>query len=100
MRNKILLLFAVMILTLAVSAIAAYAIPNGANITVINTTTAQIATPTNHTARGGFVSNANIVGNSQTRKWQGYFGEVSGNLTLENSAIQLMYSWAITNISG
>ena len=100
MRKDKLLFVVATIAILAVSAIAAYAFPDGASINVINTTTKANATPSNHTARGGFVANADISGSTQTRKWQGYFGEISGNLTLENAAAAQMYSWAVTNISG
>lgn len=51
-------------------------------------------------ARGGYISNMDLSATPQTCNWAGYFGEVTGTLTLEDATGDKMYSWAAADIGG
>lgn len=74
--------------------------PDGATITP---GTPQTKTPTNASsivAQGGNVTPANLAATSKTKSWQGFWGNVSGNLTLEDNTGDLFYDWNLTNKTG
>jgi len=50
--------------------------------------------------RGGYISSMDLSATPQTCNWAGYFGEVTGTLTLEDSTGDLMYSWDAADIGG
>ncbi|HKL23246.1 MAG TPA: hypothetical protein VJ895_00675 [Candidatus Nanoarchaeia archaeon] len=61
------------------------------------------ATPTaadSHDAIAGNVTELTIEGLSVTQTWQGYFGNVSGAITLENSDGNVMYNWSLASPQG
>ena len=45
-------------------------------------------------AKGGYITGINITGTTQTCNWQGYYGNVSGNIVLRDSGSNTMYEWA------
>jgi len=45
------------------------------------------------TARGGFITDINLDVVQRTAKWQGYYGNVSGDIRLTDSAGNIMYKW-------
>jgi len=51
-------------------------------------------------ARGGNVSQINIEALSVTQSWQGYYGQVSGEITLDDANNNTFYNWTITTVSG
>lgn len=51
-------------------------------------------------ARGGYISSMDLSATPQTCNWAGYFGEVTGTLTLEDVTGDMMYSWAAADIGG
>ncbi len=46
-----------------------------------------------HPAMAGNVTNLTINGISQTRHWQGYYGEITGTITLDDAQNWTMYDW-------
>jgi hypothetical protein len=76
------------------------AIPEGATAVVGTAETRSPNTPTNVTADAGNVTGVNITSNRQTGAWQGFYGEASGSLVLEDASGDTFYSWALFNISG
>lgn len=47
-------------------------------------------------SEGGYITNIEIwTANTQTQKWQGYYGNVSGNIYLNSSSDQSMYAWTV-----
>lgn len=51
--------------------------------------------------QAGNVTELNITGTAITTHWAGFFGEISGSLTLENSAGDVFYNWSgLNSISG
>ena len=79
----------------------ALAEPFGAQVTPGESSRADIdETPGNHSAQAGNVTELNIFGLSITNTWQGYFGNVSGAITLSNSAGNAMYNWTLASPTG
>ena len=51
--------------------------------------------------QAGNVTELNISGSAITTHWAGFFGEISGTLTLENSAGDVFYNWSgLNSLSG
>jgi hypothetical protein len=51
-------------------------------------------------ARGGNVTELNIQALTITQHWQGYYGNVSGNITLQDGNNNTFYNWVMTTVSG
>lgn len=51
-------------------------------------------------ARGGNVTQVNIDALTITKSWQGYYGQVHGEIALETSAGSKFYNWTLTSVSG
>ncbi|MCK4670723.1 MAG: hypothetical protein KAT43_05980 [Nanoarchaeota archaeon] len=51
-------------------------------------------------ATGGYIANRDLLVQSQTGAWQGYYGQVSGNLSLADASGDVMYAWTGPTISG
>jgi len=97
MARKTILLIMAMLL---VSAIAAYAIPDGATVAVGASETKAAMSAGNTTAQGGNITEVNLTGETQTNAWQGFFGEVSGEVVLEDASGFRFYNWSILTITG
>ena len=50
-------------------------------------------TAQSHEAQAGNVTQIDIDGISQTRHWQGYYGEITGTITLDDAQNWTMYDW-------
>jgi hypothetical protein len=85
-------------LLLVVTMMGAYAldIPMGAETLTeiqsetINPANLNVAT---HNAWAGNVTEINLFGRSQTKHWQGYYGEVTGIIVLDDAQNWTMYDW-------
>jgi len=82
----------VSLLALAVPMVSAEA--NGTTMANYSNSTIYSQAVDSDEAVGGDISNIDLSTNSQTFKWQGYYGNVSGNIHLENAAGQNLYTWA------
>lgn len=51
-------------------------------------------------ALAGNLTELDIQAKSQTRTWQGYFGNISGKITLDDASNWTMYDWANTEPRG
>ncbi len=49
--------------------------------------------PATHEAYAGNISELTIFGRSQTKHWQGYYGEISGVIVLDDAQNWTMYDW-------
>ncbi|MCX9082674.1 MAG: hypothetical protein OIN83_10800 [Candidatus Methanoperedens sp.] len=59
------------------------------------TSPSQTGYPSNQ-SEGGYITNIEIyTANSQTQKWQGYYGNVSGSIYLNDSSSNSMYAWTV-----
>ena len=77
------------------------ATPEGpSNLTVVNTSTRTPQSAATIDALAGNVSQLNIVGTTVTQSWQGYYGNVSGTITLDDSSNNTLYSWALAEPEG
>ncbi|MCK4997491.1 hypothetical protein KAS08_04250 [Candidatus Pacearchaeota archaeon] len=77
------------------------AIPNGANeVSYKNSTRLAADSPKNYTAIAGNVTELDITGRTITQSWQGYYGNVSGSITLSDSAGNPMYNWSLASPQG
>ena len=52
------------------------------------------------TAQAGNVTELTITALTATKAWQGYYGNVSGNITLENANGDIFYDWITTEPEG
>ncbi|MBN1793061.1 hypothetical protein JW826_05245 [Candidatus Woesearchaeota archaeon] len=57
-------------------------------------------TPDNIEAEAGNVTELSLVGISTTRGWQGYYGNISGIITLEDAFGYVFYNWSATEPKG
>ena len=80
---------------------AAYAAPTGPDSLLINSTSRRGNTPAlNTSAVAGNVTGLNINITWVTNSWQGYFGNISGVITLDDANNKTMYSWVDASPSG
>jgi hypothetical protein len=98
--NRVLCI-ALLISLLLISAEAAFAAPEGVyNITRLASERRTPLGGTQVSAQGGNVTTLSIVSKSQSTAWQGFVGNISGSIVLDNAANSTFYSWNITNITG
>jgi len=74
--------------------------PSGANITEIKNETGVSTPPGNISAIAGNLSEVGLSGDSVTGSWQGYFGNVSGSLILEDANGNNFYNWSVLSPLG
>lgn len=51
-------------------------------------------------ARGGNVTQLNIAALTITQSWQGYYGLISGEITLDDASSNTFYNWSVTTVAG
>jgi hypothetical protein len=51
-------------------------------------------------AQGGNVTSLNIDALSVTQSWQGYFGNITGTITLDDASNRTFYNWTLTSAQG
>ncbi|HII17704.1 TPA: hypothetical protein HA361_07380 [Candidatus Woesearchaeota archaeon] len=92
---------AIVVAFLLLLGIAFAAVPEGPQtITVLNSTAKTPASAASVDAIGGNITSLNIDGTSSTQTWQGYVGNISGTLTLDDSAGFTLYNWTLANPEG
>lgn len=96
----IFLLLIILTLALFVNKTPVLAVPQGAQITFNQTENASVKPADSHTAAGGSFTTLVLNVTSQTSKWKAYVGNVTGKLTLDNSANQTIYDWELTTTQG
>jgi hypothetical protein len=75
--------------------------PFGAeSVSIVNSTRAISDAAQSVQAQAGNVTELNIFGYSVTQTWQGYYGNVSGALILEDAGGNAMYNWSLANPEG
>lgn len=88
------------ILALLSVAVAAQVTPDGASVAPGDPETKSTLTPESVAAQGGNITPVDLAGETQTQNWQGFYGNVSGNLTLQDSDGDELYNWPVSNLSG
>jgi len=56
--------------------------------------------PQSITALAGNITALNIAGLSQTKAWQGYYGNVTGFITLDDALNNTFYNWSVASVQG
>lgn len=70
------------------------------NITVENSTRRSATPSSSLNAVAGNVSELNIVGETVTQSWQGYYGNITGTIVLSDAADRWMYAWNVSTPEG
>jgi len=96
--NRILLISVLLVVLL--SAFAYAAVPFGATVTVGANTTATADVAGSSPAIAGNITSLTITGFSVTQTWQGYHGNVTGVITLEDNNGNVMYNWSESSPEG
>jgi len=80
----------------------ASSLPSGAGVSFINSSRYQgmNASNSNSSAYAGNITEILIDGTSTTQSWQGYYGNVSGGLTLQDSTSNVFYNWSSASPNG
>ncbi len=73
---------------------------SGATVTEGTPETAVEGTAGNTTAEGGNITEINLSADSQTIHWQGFWGQVTGAIALEDASGNTMYNWSMGTMSG
>jgi hypothetical protein len=95
------LFLAILVCIFAMSVMFVSAVPDGAsNVTEINSTRLSPSSPTSHNATAGNVTELSIYGESVTKSWQGYFGNVTGAIRLGNALGDILYNWSVASPRG
>lgn len=95
MRDKHKLGIAVLAIMLAILLIPTVsATPTGVQLDIGTPTTKGFFASGVIGAQGGNNTNLNASSETQTEAWQGFFGEVAGNITLQDANGFSMYEWA------
>ena len=70
------------------------ATPEGATMDVnVSATTKTPSTVDTDDAEGGYITGLNATVEQSTAKWQGYCGNVTGSITLQDSSSNAMFNW-------
>jgi len=99
-KGKTGVIFIIAIIALTIFAWAAYAAPDGASLTVGLATTGNATSPGNFTTEGGNITQVNLSVDSITSVWQGFYGTVSGALTLDDSSGNTLYNFSFVDANG
>ncbi|HEY9204395.1 MAG TPA: hypothetical protein VIO58_00610 [Candidatus Methanoperedens sp.] len=98
--KRIISLIASLMLIAIFTVFMAGAVPTG--WTPTNVTNATFSnTSGSMEARGGNITNVDFTNVlSQTSKWQGYYGNVTGEIMLGTTSTAKMYNWTVSTIAG
>ncbi len=101
MKQTILLLIVALML-LAAPAVVQATEPLGANVSQIGSASRFVAsnTSTAINATAGNVTELLITADMITRHWQGFYGNVTGNIVLGNAAGNSLYTWPGGTVTG
>jgi len=92
--------FAVSVITLFLLSYMAIAVPSGAGVSVLSSERWSNTTAGSYGGQGGNVTNTTLSGATQTNAWAGFFGEVTGGITLNDAGADIFYDWAVASITG
>ena len=93
--KKQLVILSIALLFLLAAIEAANALP--INASVVNRGLSERSTgpgaPTTEPSEGGNTTSLSITANTVSARWQGYYGNVTGNVTLGDAQNNVLYSW-------
>lgn len=97
---KATIVTAILILAAATIAQAQFAQPDGAAVSAGTPETKTNTSAEFVPAQGGNITTVDISGETQTQRWQGFYGNVSGNLTLTDASGDRLFAWDLINVAG
>jgi hypothetical protein len=102
MKTRRLVLAITLLLCVAIFAMNARGDPAGATITFNSTTNGPTNTPDNRSNAGGTITTVSLNAVQQDGQWKAYVGNISGALTLDDTAGNTIYQWNLvaSSISG
>jgi hypothetical protein len=87
----------------AALAIVAYAAPTAPTaLTTVQSSSRDLSTiaAQSASAQGGNVTEINIAALTITKSWQGYYGNITGQIALQDGNNNTFYNWSLTSMSG
>lgn len=97
----IILFLTLFIAMLNLSIVLSETLPEGpTQISIINSTRRAPQSAATLNAIAGNVTQLNIAGTTLTQTWQGYYGNVSGTITLDDASNYTLYDWSAANPEG
>ncbi len=101
MKFKPIIALAILFSLATVSLVVAVSQPEGpSTFTAVTSTRRTAAANQSIAAYAGNVTHLNVVGSTVTQSWQGYVGNVSGTVTLDDSASNTLYDWSLASPEG
>ncbi|MFH0875173.1 MAG: hypothetical protein V1859_04485 [archaeon] len=100
MKERKIMFFTMLVCTVIMGTVFAVADPTGASVTEGTSSTRAGQTAQQVTAEAGNVTGLNINQTKVTDIWQGYYGNISGEITLDNAANQTFYDWNYATTTG
>lgn len=99
---KIAGIFFLTVIVLSWATFFVIALPTGPSsaITPLSSSRYSEASAKTADAIAGNVSEINLNANAITQTWQGYFGNITGNILLGNSNNNTLYNWALASPQG
>ena len=95
------LILAIVVLAIALgSVLTVFGDPPGAILTGEVDETKTAITAGGNAAYGGNITNLDLNTEQQTDRWQGYFGDIDGNITLDQADNETLYRWELSNMAG
>ena len=90
-----------MLITVSISVFVFAATPEGPTTLDVTESSRRIAAPTDsEVAYAGNISHMVIEGTTVTQTWQGYVGNITGTITLDDSLNYTLYDWTLANPEG
>ncbi len=101
MEKKKIILYVPLVFLLILAVVSVVkATVDGATVTALQNTTMATVTPNQVAAFAGNITRLNVESKFNTRAWQGYFGNVSEAIALEDSSGNKLYNWTEANPKG
>jgi hypothetical protein len=70
--------------------------PNGVTFTVTSNSTMTLSSPGNHSSIAGNLTQISVDAEVVSQFWQGYYGRITGEISLKNSQGHVFYDWNST----
>ncbi|MBD3203543.1 hypothetical protein GF327_04565 [Candidatus Woesearchaeota archaeon] len=99
-KAKQVTLLIVLIYTILLESVLTFGEPAGAALSERGSSRRQVQDPTEVNAQAGNVTALNIDHTKITAIWQGYYGNISGKITLDNADNKSFYDWTIDSARG
>lgn len=98
--NRMFLLSVLLVVLLSFTVLAIE--PFGANVAPVSPSVRapEDSAGSDANAIAGNITSMNVNGFSITQSWQGYFGNVTGVITLNDNADNVMYNWSVASPQG